>query len=44
MLELEVLQVPPVVASLKVVVPPGHTDNTPVIAAGLGFTVIVAVA
>ena len=39
-LELEVLQVPPAVASLKVVVPPlSHTPIEPVMAAGDGFTV-----
>jgi hypothetical protein len=34
--------VPPAVALLSVVVPDTHTESVPVIAAGTGFTVIVA--
>jgi hypothetical protein len=36
-------QVPPVVASVKCVVSPEHTFKVPVIAAGAGFTVTIAV-
>ena len=35
------LQVPPAVASARVVVKPAHTVNVPVIAAGNGFTVTI---
>jgi hypothetical protein len=41
---LLLLQVPVEVASLSVIVDPGHTDEAPVIAAGRGFTVAMAVA
>lgn len=37
------LHVPPPVASLSVVVAPGHTLNVPVMAAGTGLTVTVVV-
>jgi hypothetical protein len=40
---LLLLQVPPVVPSLNVVVKPTQTDAIPVIAAGTGFTVTTAV-
>ena len=40
---LLLLHVPPVVGSLSVVVAPMHTTAVPVIAAGSGFTVTVAV-
>lgn len=36
--------VPPAVASDKVVVKPSHTLRVPVIGAGIGYTVTVAVA
>ena len=39
----EVLQVPPVLSSVSVVVSPRHTTGMPVIEAGNGFTVIVEV-
>ena len=35
-------QVPPALASLSVVDDPTHTEDTPVIAAGSGFTVKIA--
>jgi hypothetical protein len=38
---LPLLQIPPAVALLSVVVSPGHTVRVPVIAAGSGFTVTV---
>ena len=38
------LQVPPVTASLKVVVEPMHTDATPAMAAGASVTVTINVA
>ena len=41
---LLLLQVPPVVASLKVMDDPTHTAVGPVIVAGEGFTVTVVVA
>ena len=39
------LHTPPVTTSLSVILPPGHTDDEPVIVPGLGngFTVTVAV-
>ena len=40
---LLLLHTPPAVVLLKVVVDPWHTDATPVIAAGNGFTVTVTV-
>lgn len=40
---LLLVQLPPVVASLSVDVAPMHTTAVPVIAAGNGFTVTVAV-
>ena len=40
---LLLLQVPPVVVSLKVVVAPGHVLGTPVIGPGDGFTVTGAI-
>lgn len=40
---LVVLQVPPVVASVKVVLEPAHTLSVPPIFAGAGFTVTEAV-
>ena len=36
------VHVPPADASVSAVVPPGHTDRPPVIAAGNGFIVITA--
>ena len=36
------VHVPPVIASLRVVVAPRHTPGFPVIAGGKGFTVIIA--
>ena len=43
--ELLLLHRPPVIISLKVNVPPTHTlAGPPVIAAGMGFTVIVFIA
>jgi hypothetical protein len=38
------LQLPPDVTSLNIVVSPEHTDNVPVIVAGSGLTVSTAVA
>ena len=40
---LPLYQVPPVVASVKVVVPPAHTATVPLIALGAMFTVITSV-
>ena len=40
---LLLLQVPPVLASPRVVVLPAHTGVVPVMAPGVGFTVIVVV-
>lgn len=40
---LPLVHVPPVVALLSVVFVPSHISNVPVIAAGSGFTVAVAV-
>ena len=40
---LLLLQVPPVLASLRVVVLPAHIGVVPIMAPGVGFTVIVVV-
>ena len=40
-LVLPLLHVPPTVASIKVTVDPAHIADTPVIAEGTGFTVMV---
>ena len=40
---LLLLQVPPTVASLNVVVKPAHTFDAPVIADGVGLTVTVVI-
>jgi hypothetical protein len=40
---LLLLQVPPVTASLRVVVAPAHKEVVPVMAVGTGLTVIVVV-
>jgi hypothetical protein len=41
---LELLQTPPAVASVSVIELPGPTDDGPLMAAGLGFTVTAATA
>jgi hypothetical protein len=41
---LLLLQVPPVVASARVVTPPGQTTGIPVMAAGFALTVTILVA